>query len=624
MCALGLSEANAQTKKPPRAATKPVLYIGALASHQLSPQERPLYALVESALLDGARIGARQLNSKYADVTSYSRIVELQRKVDGTARRLERYAGADIIDKFQKERRRFHKAKGEAHYLSAQIHLLPDGKIRVDLELYAFQNGTRVDLLKRVGGCGEETETVLDRVQEAARQVVLPRSRSEAVPPINVLPGSVVTLGSMVTLRSCAEVLYDDDQLVYEWKLVGARVVPLSGDGGRRYRFRATELGRQRVRLCVRRVVGPGRACSEVEVHVTQKPRAHAGKNELRRPGSRIRLDSSRSLPVSAKRVWRLISAPTPPSGFPCTESTKRQCEFVASHAGRYEFELQVSNPLGQSLDRVTYLVADGPTASAVGSDQSATLGVEAVLDARSSSDTVDANPRYYWRIVSGPKGWQRHATLATPHSATPVFAAADAGLYEVELRVSARRDLGRVVMLDEGTTKHRIHVGVPGWTLFAGTEVVRASEPFPLPLFIAPTIGVSVRPLSMLARSGSSCLLSSWSCRVDLRATQSLARIDLDRDPTSKQEEIQSGGGATLGVGYLLGSPTRLSLTPHGDFYFRLDGDGATGFGANAEIGVALAGNLQLLWTPGYLRLFQNDANADLLRIGLALGWHE
>ncbi|MCX5758531.1 MAG: Ig-like domain-containing protein, partial [Candidatus Hydrogenedentes bacterium] len=171
-----------------------------------------------------------------------------------------------------------------------------------------------------------------------------------------------------------------------------------------------------------------------VNATISDDVNAIAGPDMTARTNVAVTLDGRRSTPVGATFAWNATGGPgTGTFGDPDgTETT-----FGANVAGDYEVTLTVSQGGNTASDVVIVHVADSdiaPNADA-GPDRVILTHTATPLDGSGSYDPDGLALAYQWSFISAPP--VSHPSLYDEMTATPVFNAAEPGIYVLGLKIS-------------------------------------------------------------------------------------------------------------------------------------------------------------------------------------------
>lgn len=189
--------------------------------------------------------------------------------------------------------------------------------------------------------------------------------------------------------------------------------------------------------LCTALIAGLSACDSSSPEDPSNSPRADAGEDQLVAIGTTVQLDgngSSDPQEDSLSHHWTVVTQPQGSLAI-LSDSTLATPSFVADSEGSYNISLTVNDGTSSSsADSVTVTASAIPVANA-GEDQQVTVDSPVMLDGSASADPEEDTLTYHWSITRQPIG--SLSTFSDATIATPTFAPAIGGIYEISLTVN-------------------------------------------------------------------------------------------------------------------------------------------------------------------------------------------
>lgn len=264
-----------------------------------------------------------------------------------------------------------------------------------------------------------------------------------ATPIANAGADQQKMVGAQVMLNGSASSDPEGTAISYTWTLIEkplGSAVKLDNPEKVNPSFMADLIGTYRFSLVVSDGVSLSTA-DEVVITIVenQAPVANAGKDFETYSGDKTTLDGSDSYDPEALPLnftWTVASLPSG-SMAALSDATKQKPSFVPDVAGKYVFNLTVSDGVNSSnTDQVIVTAVENkaPVAKA-GNDQVSNLGQRVYLNGSESFDPEGKTITYLWTFVTKPSG--SNASISDPTSATTRFRPDRLGLYTIRLDVS-------------------------------------------------------------------------------------------------------------------------------------------------------------------------------------------
>ena len=273
-------------------------------------------------------------------------------------------------------------------------------------------------------------------------------------PPVaDAGPDQAVTVNDLVTLDATGSTDVEDDatstSLVLSWAVVNEPAgssVTLSDASAATPTCTPAVAGDYVFELTVTDSVGDS-TTDAVTISVNALPTADAGADQSVTVNATVTLDGSGSTDAEDDAAgmaldysWALTAQPSGAS-VTLSDASAVAPTFTPTVDGTYVFELMVLDSDGATdADVVTITVnTDNPPVADAGADQGVAVGDMVTLDGSNSSDVEDDAAgvalTYSWAVTAEPAG--SSVTLSDTSAATPTFAPAVAGSYELELTVT-------------------------------------------------------------------------------------------------------------------------------------------------------------------------------------------